>query len=120
VAELTAAKIVAETAGVDRFRSKDAYARHNGTAPLPVWSGNRARHRLSRTGNRQLNCALHRIAVTQKRCHPGAQAYLQRRISAGDTSLEALRALKRRLSDIVYRTLLADTAATAAHLGHAA
>src|SRR5215475_6467021 len=120
VAALTAAKIVAETAGADRFKSKDAYARHNGTAPLPAWSGNPVRHRLSRTGNRQLNCAIHRIAVTQKRCHPGAQAYLQRRISAGDTNLEALRALKRRLSDIVYRTLLADTAATAAQLGRAA
>jgi transposase len=120
VAALTAAKIVAETAGVDRFKSKDAYARHNGTAPLPAWSGNQSRHRLSRTGNRQLNCAIHRIAVTQKRCHPAAQAYLQRRRSAGDTPTEALRALKRRLSDIVYRTLLADTTPTAAYLGHAA
>jgi transposase len=110
VAELTAAKIVAQTAGVDRFKSKDAYARHNGTAPLPVWSGNRTRHRLSRTGNRQLNCALHRIAVTQKRCHPPAQAYLARRATAGSTPAEALRALKRRLSDIVYRALLADSA----------
>ena len=121
VAELTAAKIVAETAGAGRFRSKDAYARHNGTAPLPVWSGNRVRHRRARTGNRQLNCAIHRIAVTQKRCHPAAQAYFQRRITAGDTPAEALRALKRRLSDIVYRTLLTDTVATAAtDLGHAA
>ncbi len=49
---LTAAKILGETAGADRLRSKDAYARHNGTAPLPVWSSNRARHRLSRTGGR--------------------------------------------------------------------
>jgi transposase len=113
IAELTAAKIVAETAGAGRFRSKDAYARHNGTAPLPVWSGNRVRHRLSRTGNRQLNCALHRIAVTQKRCCPDAQAYLQRRTAAGDTPAEALRALKRRLSDIVYRLLLADNATAA-------
>jgi len=110
VAELTAAKIVAETAGIDRFRSKDAYARHNGTAPLPVWSGGRTRHRLSRTGNRQLNCALHRIAVTQKRCHPPARAYLERRAAAGDTPTQALRALKRRLSDIIYRALLADSA----------
>jgi transposase len=110
VAELTAAKLIAETAGAERFRSKDAYARHNGTAPLPVWSGNQTRHRLSRTGNRQLNCAIHRIAVTQKRCHPAAQAYLQRRAAAGDTPAEALRALKRRLSDIVYRMLLADRA----------
>ena len=109
-AALTAAKIVAETAGVDRFKSKDAYARHNGTAPLPAWSGNPNRHRLARTGNRQLNCAIHRIAVTQKRCHPEAQAYLLRRTTSGDTPTEALRALKRRLSDIVYRTLLADSA----------
>ena len=120
-AELTAAKIVAETAGVDRFRSKDAYARHNGTAPLPVWSASQTRHRLSRTGNRQLNCAIHRIAITQKRCHPSAQAYLQRRAAAGDTPAEALRALKRRLSDIVYRMLLADSADTqAAPAGQAA
>lgn len=51
---LTAAKIVGETADITRFKSKDAYARHNGTAPLPLWSSNKARHRLSRTGNRQL------------------------------------------------------------------
>jgi transposase len=119
VAALTAAKIVAETAGADRFRSKDAYARHNGTAPLPAWSASPHRHRLSRTGNRQLNCAIHRIAITQKRCHPPAQAYLQRRTAAGDTRTEALRALKRRLSDIVYRTLLADTADTTATLSQA-
>ena len=110
VAELTAAKIVAETAGITRFKSKDAYARHNGTAPLPAWSGNRTRHRLSRTGNRQLNCALHRIAVTQKRCHPAAQDYLARRAVAGNTPTEALRALKRRLSDTIYRALLDDSA----------
>lgn len=110
VAELTAAKIVAQTADVRRFKSKDAYARHNGTAPLPVWSGNQIRHRLSRTGNRQLNCAIHRIAVTQIRCHPPAQAYLKTRIAAGNTKREALRALKRRLSDTVYNTLLADGA----------
>jgi transposase len=120
-AELTAAKIIAESAGVGRFRSKDAYARHNGTAPLPAWSGNPTRHRLSRTGNRQLNCAIHRIAVTQKRCHPPAQAYLNNRIAAGDTPTEALRALKRRLSDAVYRNLKADTPPSAASpLGQAA
>ncbi len=109
VGALTAAKIVAETADVRRFRSKDAYASHNGTAPLPVWSGNRERHRLSRTGNRQLNAAIHRIAITQIRCHDNARAYLERRIASGNTKTEALRALKRRLSDIVYRALTADT-----------
>lgn len=108
VGPLTAAKVVGEVAGVARFRSKDAFARHNGSAPLPVWSGNRQRHRLSRTGNRQLNAALHRIALTQARCHPQARDYLERRRARGDTPAEARRALKRRLSDIVYRALLAD------------
>ena len=108
VGALTAAKIVGETADVARFKSKDAYARHNGTAPLPVWSGNRERHRLSRTGNRQLNAAIHRIAVTQMRCHPDARAYLERRMANRNTKTEALRALKRRLSNVVFRALLAD------------
>jgi transposase len=105
---LTAAKILGETAGIDRFVSKDAYARHNGTAPLPVWSSNKARHRLSRTGNRQLNAALHRIALTQAHWHPDAKAMIERRKAGGDSGLEALRILKRRLSDVVYRALLAD------------
>jgi transposase len=105
---LTAAKILGETAGIDRFRSPDAYARHNGTAPLPVWSSNHARHRLSRTGNRQLNAAIHRIALTQAHWHPPAQAMIARRKAQGDGGLEALRILKRRLSDVVYRALKAD------------
>jgi transposase len=105
---LTAAKILGETAGIDRFTSKDAYARHNGTAPLPVWSSNRARHRLSRTGNRQLNAALHRIALTQAHWHPDAKALIARRKAGGDSGLEALRILKRRLSDVFYRALQAD------------
>lgn len=102
---LTAAKIVAETAGIDRFRSAAAYARHTGTAPLPVWSSNQTRHRLSRTGNRQLNAALHRIAITQARWHPGARALLERRRGQGDNTREALRILKRRLNDVVYHAL---------------
>ncbi len=115
VGVLTAAKIVAEVADVRRFRSKDCFARHNGTAPLPVWSGNRVRHRLSRTGNRQLNAAIHRIAVTQMRVHEPAKDYLERRNTMGNTKTEALRALKRKLSDVVFRALLvdADTAAEA-------
>jgi hypothetical protein len=83
-------------------------ARHNGTAPVPVWSSNRHRHRLSRTGNRQLNAALHRIAITQAHYHPQARELLQRRRAAGDTKAESIRVLKRRLSDVVYRALLAD------------
>ena len=107
-ATLTAAKIIGETAGVERFRSRHAFARHNGTAPVPVWSSNRHRFRLSRTGNRQLNAALHRIAITQAHYHPQARELLQRRRAAGDTKTESIRVLKRRLSDVVYRALLAD------------
>ena len=114
---LTAAKLLGETADITRFRNKDAYARHTGTAPLPVWSGNRTRHRLARTGNRQLNCAIHRIAVTQGRCHPDARAFIERRIASGNTPSEARRALKRRLSDLVYRDLLHDASvADATHV----
>jgi transposase len=98
---LTAAKIIGETAQVGRFRSRDAFARLNGTAPLPVWSSNKQRHRLSRTGNRQLNAALHRIAMTQARMHPPACELLARRKANGDGGMEALRILKRRLSDVV-------------------
>jgi len=108
VGPLTAAKIVGETAGVHRFHSKDAYARHNGTAPVPVWSGNKHRHRLSRTGNRQLNAAIHRVAVTQIRMNDDAKAYMTKRLTNGNTKSEALRALKRRLSDVVYRHLETD------------
>jgi transposase len=107
-ASLTAAKILGETAGVLRFRSAAAYARHNGTAPLPVWSSNRARHRLSRAGNRQLNAALHRIAMTQARCHPEARELIARRKADGDGGPEALRVLKRRLSDVIYQALRTD------------
>lgn len=120
VGTLGAAKIIGETAGVERFKSKDAFARHNGTAPLPVWSGNRERHRLSRTGNRQLNCAIHRVAVTQMRVHPDAIDYLERRIKNGNTKTEALRALKRRISDAIYRDLLADAQPDMACLATAA
>jgi transposase len=105
---LSAAKIVGETAGITRFRSRAAFARHNGSAPLPVWSANAVRHRLSRGGNRQLNAALHRIAITQlQRPGPG-QTYLAHRRAAGDTKTEAIRALRRRISDEVYRRLCVD------------
>ena len=76
-----------------------------------MWSGNHVRHRLSRGGNRQLNAALHRIAITQLQ-RPGAgQDYLAKRRAEGDTKTEAIRALRRRLSDEVYRRLLVDEVA---------
>ena len=108
---LTAAKLVAETAGVSRFRSRAAFAAHTGPCPIPVWSGNLVRHRLNRGGNRQLNAALHRIAVTQLRCPGLGQTYVAKRQAAGDTKTEAIRALRRRLSDEVFRRLQADEAA---------
>jgi len=117
---LTAAKIVGETAGMTRFRSKEAFARHNGSAPVPVWSGNVTRHRLSRGGNRQLNLALHRIAITQMRIDNRGRAYLEHRRSAGDTKTEAIRALRRRVSDEVFRRLRADEAARVMSLAAAA
>ena len=110
---LTAAKLVAETAGISRFRSRAAFAAHNGTAPIPVWSGNLVRHRLNRSGNRQLNAALHRIAITQLRCPGLGQAYVAKRQAAGDTKTEAIRALRRRLSDEVFSRLQVDEAARA-------
>ena len=111
---LTAAKLIGESAGIGRFRSKAAFARHNGSAPVPVWSGNAVRHRLSRGGNRQLNVALHRIAITQmQRPGPGRE-YIDRRRAAGDTKSEAIRALRRRISDEVFRRMRDDEAAQAA------
>ena len=77
--------------------------------PLPVWSSDQARHRLSRTGNRQLNAALHRIALTQAHWHPDANDLIARRKAAGDGGLQALRVLKRRLSDVVYRASSSTT-----------
>jgi transposase len=108
VAALSAGKLIGETAGVDRFKSAAAFARHNGTAPLPVWSSNRTRHRLSRSGNRHLNAAIHRVAMTQIHWYPPARELYHRRTANGDGGLEALRIVKRRLSDVIYRALLAD------------
>jgi transposase len=103
---LTAAKILGETAGVTRFRSEACYARHAGVAPIPVWSGNTAgRVRMARSGNRQLNAALHRIAVTQIRLDSEGRRYYRKRLLAGDSTTEALRCLKRRLARVVYKTL---------------
>lgn len=107
--ELTAAKLVGESAGVTRFKSEAAFARHTGVAPVPVWSGNTAgRVRMTRSGNRQLNAALHRIAVTQIRLDGLGQAYYRHRIDAGDSKTEALRCLKRRLARVVFHRLYND------------
>ena len=102
---LTAAKLLGETAGVGRFRTEARFAMHAGVAPIPASSGKTNRHRLARGGNRQLNTALHRIAVTQTRLDGLGRAYYQRRLTTGDTKMQALRALKRRLARIVFNLL---------------
>ncbi|WP_306825318.1 IS110 family transposase [Nocardioides massiliensis] len=105
-AALTAAKILGETAGIDRFASDAKYAMHAGVAPIPVWSGRtRGRVRHNKSGNRQLNAALHRIAVTQIRLGGLGRAYYDKRLAAGDSKTEALRCLKRRLARVVFQTL---------------
>jgi transposase len=105
---LTAAKVIAETAGVERFASDAKLARLAGVAPIPASSGNRQRHRLDRGGNRQLNCALHRIAVTQGRVHPPAREFLARKQAEGKSRMEALRCLKRHLARAVWQALRAS------------
>lgn len=107
---LGAATIIGETAGVRRFKSKDAYARFNGTAPIPVWSGNKVRVRLSRGGNRRINTALHMAAVTQLRLGGEGTDYYDKLIAAGKTRTEALRLLRRRISDRVFAAMGADEA----------
>jgi transposase len=102
---LTAAKFLAETAGVQRFSSDAKLARLAGVAPIPVSSGKRQRHRLDRHGNRQLNCALHRIAVTQGRVHAPARDYLARKQAEGKSRMQALRCLKRHLARAVWQAL---------------
>lgn len=109
---LTAAKLLGETANPTRFRSEACFAMHAGVAPIPASSGRSNRHRLARGGNRQLNAALHRIAVTQTRLDGLGRAYYQRRRAQGDTTMEALRALKRRLARVVFN-LLRNTPTTA-------
>jgi transposase len=105
---LTAAKLVGEAADINRFKSRDAYAMWAGVAPIPVWSANNQRFRLNRGGNRQTNAAIHRIAITQLRIHPDAQAFIKRRLETGSTKREALRLLKRKLANVVYRNLITD------------
>jgi transposase len=110
VGPLTAAKLIAEIAGIERFRSPAKLARLAGIAPIPASSGNRTRMRLHRGGNRQLNAAFHRIAVTQLRIHKPAQDYITRRISEGKTKREALRCLKRHLVRTIYNTMTTTNA----------
>jgi transposase len=109
---VTAAKLLAEIGPIERFQTDAQLARHGGVAPLEASSGRVRRHRLDRGGNRQLNCALHRIAVTQARVHPAARAYLERKQAEGKSRREAIRCLKRQLVRVVFNTLKANPALT--------
>jgi transposase len=111
VGKVGAAKVLAEVVDVRRFPSKAHFASYTGTAPVDVSSGDHNRHRLNRGGNRRLNHVLHIAAVVQSRLPGPGQDYYRRKRAAGKTHLEALRCLKRRLSDVVYRCLLDDLAA---------
>jgi transposase len=93
---------------VGRFPSKHHFATHTGTAPLEASSGQVIGHRLSRAGDRKLNHALYMMAMVQVRRPSAGQAYYRRKLAEGKSAKEALRALKRRLSDAVYRCLVAD------------
>jgi transposase len=109
---ISAAKLLGEIGPIERFDTDAQLARHAGVAPLEASSGKHRRHRLDRGGNRQLNCALHRIAITQARVHPPARAYLERKQAEGKNRREALRCLKRQLARTVYTTLKNETLLT--------
>jgi transposase len=102
---LTAAKLIGELGGIERFGSEAKLAMHAGIAPLDASSGRQRRHRLNRSGNRQLNCAVHRIAVTQGRDHQPAREFLARKEAEGKGRKEALRSLKRQLVRVIWKTL---------------
>jgi transposase len=106
---LTAGKLIGEIAGAHRFSTDAKLARAGGIAPLPVSSGNTNRHRLDRGGNRQINAAVHRVAVTRARCHPETKAYIARKTAEGKTHREAIRCLKRHLARRIWHLLQPPT-----------
>ena len=106
-----AARLLVEVGDITRFPDRGHFASWTGTAPIDASSGDRVRHRLSRGGNRQINVVLRIMATVQLRNPTEGRAYYDRKIAAGKSSNEAMRCLKRRLSDIVYRTMLNDLVA---------
>jgi transposase len=103
-----AARLLGDIVDITRFASRDHFASWNGTAPLDASSGDNNRHRLSRAGNRRINRVLHIMAVVQLRHDTEGRRYYRRKLAAGKTPMEAMRALKRRLSNVVYKLMLAD------------
>jgi transposase len=103
-----AARILGDVGDIGRFPTAARFASWNGTAPIDASSGEHQRHRLSRAGNRRINRVLHIMAIVQLRHDTAGRAYYRRKLAAGKTSMEALRCLKRRLSDVIYRQLVRD------------
>jgi transposase len=103
-----AARLIGDVADISRFASRGHFASWNGTALLDVSSGDQNRHRLSRAGNRRINRTLHIMAVVLLRNDTEGRAYYRRKLAAGKTPMEAMRALKRRPSDVVYRQMVND------------
>ena len=115
VGPAVAAAVIGDTGDIFRFASKDHFAAYNGTAPVEVSSGNRVIYRLSLRGNRRMNHAIHMAAVTQIRYpHTKGRAYYDKKIAEGKTAKEALRALKRQVSDAIYQRMKADARRAAA------
>lgn len=110
VGPVVAARVLADTGDVARFADRNRYASWTGTAPLEASSGEVVRHRLSRAGNRRMNHMIHIAAATQIRLDTDGRAYYRRKIAAGKSRREAMRCLKRRISDAMYRQLRADAA----------
>ena len=115
VGPIGAATIIGYTKDVTRFPTRGHYATYNATAPIEVSSAGNTRHRLNLRGNRILNHAIHIAAVTQLRHDTNGRIYYDKKIAEGKTPKEAIRALKRRISDAVYKSLIADTRRTATH-----
>ena len=116
VGPVVAARTLADTGDVARFADRNRYASWTGTAPIEASSGEVVRHRLSRAGNRRMNHMIHIAAATQIRLDTPGRAYYRRKLAAGKSRREAMRCLKRRISDALYRRLRAD-AATGAEAG---
>lgn len=116
VGPVIAARFLAEIVDIDRYPTRDAFASANGTAPLAASSGRTVRHRLDRGGNRQINRALYTIAITQIRSATEGRAYYERKRAEGKTGREAIRCLKRRLSDQVHRAMRTDSVPAPMHL----
>jgi transposase len=111
IGPILAARIIGTVGDVGRFSTKARFASYSGTAPVEASSGEVVRHRLSLAGNRKLNYALHMIAVCQARSEARGGTYYRKKIAEGKSHKEALRCLKRRVSDAVFKSLVADSQA---------